>query len=428
MKRKNKSGKESLALPTNIENATREHIRKSLPSWDAKILARRAERLGISLGEAADINNTPLFMVEIEGRAATEGRTVESLLEEYSGRLRQSTYPTPACLLPDEVVEYADGTLPLERLEHANTCNACATLLAAALPSDEAARDLIETLRATSPIYDESEQVPVAAAAASIKLPFDLGFVERWAGVAFVPAIVLIAMYVISLTIDTRAARQTFLHSPVPWLAALITAGLGLVISERRPVLRSVGVGLAFAAVLASSFLVDFRRSQSADRDLAIKSAVDQLAQFSVTSLENRQVTGKFIDTQHSSGPLRIETAAISNSQVRYVATSKQVPGQAVADIGENGGGEIKWEEGDKTVRQLQFLTGTIHSEGGIFKIQAADGHTYNLPVADLRNVAPNTAVFAVVDPNTASVHSMRILDRIPQEASIPGPPTKRID
>jgi len=427
MNRKDKFGKDALSLPTNIENATREHVRDSLPSWDAKIRARRAERLRISPEQAANIDAKPLFMLEIEDRAMTENRTVDALLEEYRTRLRQSTYPTPACLLPDEVVAYTEGALALERLQHADTCNACATLLAGAVPGDEAAGEFVDALRTPAPIGVEAEQQRMPAAAA--RWPgFDWGFAERWAGAVVIPAVTLIAIYVLSLRVDSNATRQTFLHNPLPWISGLVVALLGwwsVTGLKRHPVLRSVGIGLAVTAVLASSFVADFRHSQSSDRDLAIKSALDQLTQISVNSLQNRQVNGKFIDVQHSSGPLQIQTAEISRSQVRYIATSKQVPGQAVADIGDNGGGEIKWEEGDKTIRQLQFLMGKLHNEGGVVTIQLSDGRSYNLKGTDLGNLAANTPVFAVVDPSTESVHSLQILNRASQEAMVPGPVDK---
>jgi hypothetical protein len=68
----------------------------------------------VSLEEAFRVEAKPLFMVEIERRTEAEGRPVESVLEEYSKRLQQSTYPTAACFLPDEVAEYVDGILPLD--------------------------------------------------------------------------------------------------------------------------------------------------------------------------------------------------------------------------------------------------------------------------------------------------------------------------
>ncbi len=428
MNRKDKVGKGPQSLPTNIESATQEHVRDRLAAWDAKIRARRARRLHISAEQAGDVEPKPLFMVEIEARAATERRTVDSLLEEYRNRLQQSTYPTPACLLVDEVAAYAEGELPLERLQHANTCQACATLLIGAVPTDEAAGEFVDALRTPPPVETEEPLTSTAGA----KWPgFNWGLVERWGGAVVIPSVTLIAMYIISLNVDSNATRQTFLHSPLPWVSGLIVALLGWwSISElkRRPVLRSVGIGLAFTAVLASSFVVDFRRGQSADRDFAIKSALDQLTQISVNSLQNRQANGKFIDVQHLSGSLQIETTELSRSQVRYVATSDQVPGQAVANIGDNGGGEIKWEEGDKTIRQLQFLTGKLLNEGGVLKVQLSDGRSYNLKGTNLGNLAPNTPVFAVVDISTASVHSLQILNPSSQEALAHEPANKRSD
>jgi hypothetical protein len=428
MNRKDKSGKGPQSVPTNIESATQEHVRDSLAAWDAKIRARRAKRLRISAEQAGDVEAKPLFMVEIEARAATEKRTVDSLLREYRDRLQQSTYPTPACLLVDEVAAYAEGGLPLERLQHANVCQACATLIAGAVPTDEAAAEFVEALRTPFPVETEEALAPAAAA----KWPgFDWGFVKRWASVVVIPGAALVAMYFVSLTVDANAARQTFLHSPLPWVSGLTVALLGWwSVSElkRHPVLRSVGIGLAFTAVLASSFVVDFRRGQSADRDFAIKSALDQLTQISVNSLQNRQANGQFMDVQHLSGPLQIETTELSRSQVRYVATSRQVPGQAVADIGDNGGGEIKWEEGDQTIRQLQFLTGKLLNEGGVLEVQLSDGRSYNLKGTNVGNLPPNTPVFAVVDPSTASVQSLQILNPSSQEALTHGPANKRSD
>jgi hypothetical protein len=428
MNRKDKFAKDPLSLPTNIENATREHIRDSLPSWDAKIRARRARRLRISPEQAANIDAKPLFMLEIEDRAVTENRTVDSLLKEYRNRLRQSTYPTPACLLPDEVVAYSEGVLPMERLQHADTCNACATLLAGAVPGDEAAGEFVDTLRTPAPIGVEVEQQRMPAAAA--RWPgFDWGFAERSAGAVVIPAVTLIAIYVLSLRLDSNATRQTFLHNPLPWISGLILVWWSVTELKRHPVLRSVGIGLAFTAVLASSFLADFRHSQSSDRDLAIKSPLDQLTQISVNSLQNRQANGKFIDVQHLSGPLQIQTAEISRSQVRYISQpANKCLGQAVAEIGDNGGSEVKWEEGDKTIRQLQFLMGKLHNEGGVVTIQLSDGRSYNLKGTDLGNLAANTPVFALVDPSTASVHSLQILNRAPQEAMVPVPVDKSSD
>lgn len=419
MEPKRKSGEQPQSLPTNIESATRDHVRSRLVSWDDKIFARRADRLGVSLEEASRIEAKPLFMVEIERRAEAEGRTVESLLEEYSRRLQQSTYPTAACFLPDEVAEYADGILPLERLEHASACAPCATLLAAAVPAEAAARDLVETLRLAPARNPDMDEWPIAAATS--KWPaFDFAVASRWAATVLVPAFVLIAMYLGFLKADTSATRLTFLHNPLPWAVALVAAMLTLSVYEtnRRPLLRSFAVGIAVAAVLGSSFLVDFRRSQSS-RDFAIKFAQDQVTNLAVDSIENHQFSGKFIDAQHTSDLLEIQTPEISSTQVRYVATSKQLPGKVVADIGDNGG-DLKWEYGNETIQRLQFLTGTIENTAGGMGIRVSDGRIFDIPTTDrFRNLPPSTGILAIVDPTTASVRSLRVLERVPTKPAI---------
>ena len=419
MDTKRKAGEQPQSLPTNLESATREYVRSRLVSWDDKILARRADRLGVSLEEASRVEAKPLFMVEIERRAEAEGRPVESVLEEYSKRLQQSTYPTAACFLPDEVAEYVDGILPLDRLEHASACVPCATLLAAAVPTETAARDLVETLSLTPVRKPAIDELTVAAASGKWAA-FDFVVASRWAATVLVPAVALIAMYLAFLSGDRSATRLTFLHNPLPWVVALVAAIATLSVYEtnRRPLLRSFAVGIAAAAVLGSSFFVDFRRSQST-RDFAIKLAQDQVADLAVDSIENHQFTGKFIDAQHISDLLQIQTPDISSTQVRYVATSNQLPGKVVANIGASGG-DLNWEYGNKTVQQLKLFTGTLEHNADGIRIRVSDGRTFDIPATDrLRNLPPSTPVLAVVDPATASVRSLRILGRVPPNMAI---------
>ena len=404
---------EPQSLPTNLETATRENIRSSLPSLAAKILTRRAQRLRVSEEEASRVESKPLFMVEIERRAAAEGRTVESVLEEYSRRLEQSTYPTRDCFLPDEVAEYANHALSADRLAHANACAPCATLLASAVPSDRAARELVEAIRSMPSFVEDGFEDLTAATATNNWPAFNLAAAKRWAGVVLVPVFALTLMYFTFLRMDTSATRLTYLHSPVMWIVAAVAATLFTlsVFEVRRPVYRSLAVGGAFAAVLGCSFFIDFRRSQS-NRDFAIKFAQDQVATLAAASIENRQTTGKFLDFSHSSDLFQIETPQISNSQVRYVATSRQLPGKIVADIGDHGG-DLKWEYGNKTVQQLELLTGTLENNAGALHLRLSNGHIYAVPITDrLRNLPPNTEVLAFVDPATSSLRSVRIFDR----------------
>ncbi|MBI2625687.1 hypothetical protein HYW68_01400, partial [Candidatus Parcubacteria bacterium] len=69
--------------------------RQKVEEFFERIVRRRAERLGISLEEAAKVPNAkPLFLEAAEERARLEGKTTEQVLAEYRQRLEDSTYPT----------------------------------------------------------------------------------------------------------------------------------------------------------------------------------------------------------------------------------------------------------------------------------------------------------------------------------------------
>ena len=67
---KRKAGEQPQSLPTNLESATREYVRSSLESWDDKILARRADRLGVSQEEASRVEAKPVSWVGLPIDAA----------------------------------------------------------------------------------------------------------------------------------------------------------------------------------------------------------------------------------------------------------------------------------------------------------------------------------------------------------------------
>jgi hypothetical protein len=90
--RNDKFDQSSSLLPTNIESATPKYVQNNLASWDAKIRDRRARRLGVSQEEAANLDSKPLFLVELEARAAAEDRPIDLLLDDYANKLRASTY------------------------------------------------------------------------------------------------------------------------------------------------------------------------------------------------------------------------------------------------------------------------------------------------------------------------------------------------
>jgi hypothetical protein len=77
----------------------------------------------------------PRFVQAAETRAATRNITPEQLLEEYATRLRDSCYPGPECLTPEEVQAIADDGPADSQQEHLAACPPCRQLVDAAHPS-----------------------------------------------------------------------------------------------------------------------------------------------------------------------------------------------------------------------------------------------------------------------------------------------------
>jgi hypothetical protein len=70
------------------------------------------------------------FRASIERRAADLGMTPEQLLTDYGRRLRESTYPTPECLQPEDVQAMIDtGARTPEQAIHIEACQPCKQLL-----------------------------------------------------------------------------------------------------------------------------------------------------------------------------------------------------------------------------------------------------------------------------------------------------------
>jgi hypothetical protein len=88
---KPKKTKNSKLFPPNIENATRDEVKSLLESWDDKIVAKRAARLGISVEEALRIEPKPLFIIEVEQRAVAEARLIVKKALSASSHTAEST-------------------------------------------------------------------------------------------------------------------------------------------------------------------------------------------------------------------------------------------------------------------------------------------------------------------------------------------------
>ncbi len=99
-------------------------------------------------GSAGPREAKPFYLRAAEIRGAAKGMSTDQLLATYSERLRNSNYPTPECLTPDEVQAcVSGGLLSAERIQHAENCEGCRSLLNAVEPAPEVLVELMEDVR-----------------------------------------------------------------------------------------------------------------------------------------------------------------------------------------------------------------------------------------------------------------------------------------
>lgn len=113
------------------------------------VLRQRAERLGVSLEAAAAFDNdAPLYRQAAEARAKQESTSADAVLDHYGQRILHSNYPSPDCLTPDDVLDYAEsGALGDSQTAHLDTCQMCTALLGGSRPTDVGLSRFAEEVR-----------------------------------------------------------------------------------------------------------------------------------------------------------------------------------------------------------------------------------------------------------------------------------------
>lgn len=106
------------------------------------------------------------FRASIERRAADLGMTPEQLLTDYGRRLRESTYPTPECLQPEDVqaIIDTDARTP-EQAIHLEACQPCKQLLVKA-SSPIGIERILSKIRAAEGMEQPADSSTVKAAVA----------------------------------------------------------------------------------------------------------------------------------------------------------------------------------------------------------------------------------------------------------------------
>lgn len=118
------------------------------PAREEDLQSLYEEVMGKVSSAGAQTEAKPFYLRAAEIRGAAKGISTEQLLATYSERLRNSSYPTPECLTPDEVQAcVSGGLLSADRLQHAENCEGCRNLLNAVQPAPEVVVELMEEVR-----------------------------------------------------------------------------------------------------------------------------------------------------------------------------------------------------------------------------------------------------------------------------------------
>ncbi len=125
-------------------------------SWNRFLTPARKEDLqslyeevmGKASSPGAQTEEKPFYFQAAEIRGAAKGISTDQLLASYSERLRNFNYPTPECLIPDDVQACVSGELlSTDRLQHAENCEGCRNLLGAVQPAPGVVVELMEEVR-----------------------------------------------------------------------------------------------------------------------------------------------------------------------------------------------------------------------------------------------------------------------------------------
>jgi hypothetical protein len=116
------------------------------------LLEERSRRLGVSLEDAAKLSNErPLFIEASERRAQRLGTSMEALLSNYVTRIKESTYPSPLCLKPEQVQAFSEGgELTVEQKNHLEGCEPCRSLLESCQLSPSRMEEIMDNIRRLS--------------------------------------------------------------------------------------------------------------------------------------------------------------------------------------------------------------------------------------------------------------------------------------
>jgi len=109
-----------------------------------ELLRSEANKKGHVETDVLDGKREPKFLTQIRRRARALDVDPQTLLNNSE----QSSFPTPNCLLPDEVEEFRQGhKIATQRAAHVESCSDCQGMLAAAAPTPELLEQFLQEVK-----------------------------------------------------------------------------------------------------------------------------------------------------------------------------------------------------------------------------------------------------------------------------------------
>ena len=319
-------------------------------------MARRADREAAPLEQGGPF---PAFEA-VKKRAERLGVSPVDLFTRDSDELKRSPYPGPECLEPVEIEEYLLGELTKERADHINVCAGCGGLLAALVPDEPRARDLLAEVRAAA----------LTAASLSPKRE----------------------------TVR-RATRQVI----TSW--------------------SFVGGAVAATLILFTSFIL-WRLSRTYEPDAptptSLLSLESDATKMAADSLRTRFVDGDFPAQGNQSDTLRVSTVSRARNRAIYRASASGAPraGTIVADLKPDSG-ELYWapaqepRSSEQRETRAHFLVGKVTTAApDRLVIENTHGEKVRLkPQLGQPLPALGQQLVAVVEPDRQRVRAIYVLD-----------------
>ena len=349
-----------------------------------------------------------------QSRAESLGVTIQELYDRDCALIKQSDYPSEACVRPFEVEAYLVNGLAPERCEHVQACPACSALVEGAVPSatrraewTDAVRRMAEAAVVTGERIGKRRQAWLSDVfATGLQIG---GLAALFGGITGSPPVMVtgIAIAIVASAALLFAHRErlssaaTFEYvwdrsrgaAPTAVAAVIVVLGVGL---WQRPEVPTVTV--------------------NNDREpIEIRAA-----SVATTAVGVWRSTGAYPMMRETEGPFTVSTGLQVEDRAVYEVTGDSQ--QFRADLQGDTGTLYRTVGGSDTV-EAKIITGELREVSpGSITIEDAQGQSHSLlAAAGVRdpNTDLNGSVIAVTNPEMTQFMSVVMLDMTSRDAHI---------